>query len=134
MRTGSIFGAHTRTPARRSDRAALLRVRTPHLQLQQVAPGLKLGLAATVPDTQSGKLLVDYINERVHIKSRCGGARAGRTLRCVRPACTAAQWRVRRTAWSPHCCIAASAPLFVLHTPAAWVCPPCSTSPDVMTL
>lgn len=33
---------------------------------------MKVGLAATLPDTQSGKLLVDYVNKKVHMKSSVG--------------------------------------------------------------
>lgn len=33
---------------------------------------MKVGLSATLPDTQSGKLLVDYVNKKVHIKSSVG--------------------------------------------------------------
>jgi hypothetical protein len=38
----------------------------------QVAPGVKIGLNATLPDTQSGKLLVDYVNQKIHVKSSVG--------------------------------------------------------------
>lgn len=38
----------------------------------QVAPGVKVSLSATLPDTQSGKLLVDYVNQHIHIKSSVG--------------------------------------------------------------
>lgn len=40
--------------------------------IDKVAPGVKLGLSATLPDTQSGKLLVDYADKRVHVKSSVG--------------------------------------------------------------
>lgn len=40
--------------------------------IDKVAPGVKVGLAATLPDTQSGKLLVDYVNKKVHVKSSVG--------------------------------------------------------------
>eukprot|EP00879_Flechtneria_rotunda_P000674 GHRR01000788.1.p1 GENE.GHRR01000788.1~~GHRR01000788.1.p1 ORF type:complete len:305 (+),score=82.67 GHRR01000788.1:80-994(+) len=40
--------------------------------VDKIAPGVKVGLSATLPDTQSGKLLVDYINEHVHLKSSVG--------------------------------------------------------------
>lgn len=40
--------------------------------IDKLAPGVKLALAATLPDTQSGKLLVDYVNQQVHIKSSVG--------------------------------------------------------------
>lgn len=40
--------------------------------VDKIAPGVKLGLSATLPDTQSGKLLLDYVNDRVHVKSSVG--------------------------------------------------------------
>lgn len=40
--------------------------------LLQVAPGVKVGLVANLPDTQSGKLLVDFVNKKVHVKSSVG--------------------------------------------------------------
>ena len=33
---------------------------------------MKLSLSATLPDTQSGKLLVDYANKQVNIKTSVG--------------------------------------------------------------
>jgi voltage-dependent anion channel protein 2 len=40
--------------------------------IDKVAPGVKVSLSATLPDTQSGKLLVDYVNQQVHVKSSVG--------------------------------------------------------------
>lgn len=40
--------------------------------VDKIAPGVKLALAATLPDTQSGKLLLDYVNKQVHIKTSVG--------------------------------------------------------------
>jgi voltage-dependent anion channel protein 2 len=40
--------------------------------LDKVAPGLKASLSATLPDSQSGKLLLDYSNAQVHVKSSVG--------------------------------------------------------------
>jgi len=37
-----------------------------------VAPGLRATLSATLPDTQSGKLALDYVNPYVNIKSHVG--------------------------------------------------------------
>jgi hypothetical protein len=42
------------------------------VSFSQVAPGVKIGLNATLPDTQSGKLLVDYVNKQIHVKSSVG--------------------------------------------------------------
>lgn len=40
--------------------------------IDKVAPGVKVSLSATLPDTQSGKLLVDYVNQQIHVKSSVG--------------------------------------------------------------
>eukprot|EP00878_Enallax_costatus_P000503 GHUV01000597.1.p1 GENE.GHUV01000597.1~~GHUV01000597.1.p1 ORF type:complete len:276 (+),score=95.68 GHUV01000597.1:153-980(+) len=40
--------------------------------VDKVAPGVKVSLSATLPDTESGKLLVDYVNQQVHVKSSVG--------------------------------------------------------------
>eukprot|EP00775_Hariotina_reticulata_P011516 gene11516-11659_t len=40
--------------------------------VDKLAPGVKLSLVANLPDTQSGKLLVDYVNQQVHVKTSVG--------------------------------------------------------------
>jgi len=40
--------------------------------VDKLAPGVKLSLVANLPDTQSGKLLVDYVNQQVHLKTSVG--------------------------------------------------------------
>ncbi|WIA22960.1 hypothetical protein OEZ86_009887 [Tetradesmus obliquus] len=40
--------------------------------VDKIAPGVKVSLSATLPDKESGKLLVDYINQHVHLKTSVG--------------------------------------------------------------
>lgn len=40
--------------------------------IDNIAPGLKAAIHATLPDTQSGKLLLDYSTQRAHVRATLG--------------------------------------------------------------
>lgn len=42
--------------------------------IDKIAPGVKVSLSATLPDKESGKLLVDYINQVRQVSLACAAA------------------------------------------------------------